>query len=132
MLLKLAILFVGIPLLELAILVELGTLVGFWPTIALVLATGALGSLLARSQGFRVWTEMQAELQAGRMPVGNLLDGVLILVGGLLLLTPGLLSDLSGLVLLLPPTRAGLKRVLRRRLERMSRSGQVNFFTMIR
>ncbi|HEX7120076.1 MAG TPA: FxsA family protein [Longimicrobiales bacterium] len=132
MLARLLLLFVAIPLLELAILVKLGTVVGFWPTIGLVLVTGALGSWLARSQGGRVLKEIRAELRAGRMPAAHLLDGLMILIGGVLLLTPGVLSDLCGLTLLFPPTRGWFKRILRRRLERMIASGRVNFMMVVR
>ncbi|HEX6939081.1 MAG TPA: FxsA family protein [Longimicrobiales bacterium] len=126
MLAKLFFLFIAIPMLELAILVKLGTIVGFWPTIGVVLLTGALGSWLARRQGGQVLREIQAELRAGRMPAAHLLDGVMILIGGVLLLTPGLLSDVCGLALLFPPTRAWCKRIVRRRLERMIASGRVH------
>ncbi|HEX7050429.1 MAG TPA: FxsA family protein [Longimicrobiales bacterium] len=132
MLSKLLFIFVAVPFLELAILVKLGTVVGVWPTLALVLGTGALGAVLARSQGTRVLREIQAELAAGRMPAGRLLDGAMILAGGILLLTPGLLSDLSGLALLVPLTRTWFKRKLRNRFERMLRAGQVSVVTVVR
>lgn len=127
---KLLLLFVAVPLVELAILVKLGTLVGFWPTIALVLVTGTVGAWLARSQGIRVLRAIQAETAAGRMPAAHLLDGLLVLIGGIVLLTPGLLTDVAGLLLLFPPTRARFKGMLRKRMERMVRSGQASF-TMI-
>ncbi len=132
MLARLFFLFVAIPLLELAILVKLGTIVGVWPTIGLVFLTGAFGAWLARSQGARVLREIQAELSVGRMPAAHLLDGLMILVGGVVLLTPGLLSDVFGLTLLFPPTRAWLKRVVRRRLERMIESGRVSLTVVAR
>lgn len=129
---KLLILFLGVPLLELAILVKLGTMVGFWPTIALVLVTGTAGAVLARSQGARVLRAIQAEMAAGRIPAAHLVDGLLVLVGGIVLLTPGLLTDIAGLLLLFPPTRARLKALLRRRMERMVRSGQASFTMIVR
>lgn len=129
---KLLILFVGVPLLELAILVKLGTMVGFWPTIALVLVTGTVGAVLARSQGARVLRAIQAEMAAGRMPAAHLVDGLLVLVGGIVLLTPGLLTDIAGLLLLFPPTRARLRAALRRRMERMVQSGQASFTMIVR
>jgi len=127
---RIVLLFVVAPLVELALLVWLGTRIGFWPTVGLVLATGGLGGLLARSQGARVLRAIQADLAMGRMPAAHLIDGLMILVGGLLLLMPGLLGDLLGFVLLFPPTRTAGKRWLRRRLERMIASGQASF-TMI-
>ena len=128
---KLLLLFIAVPLLELAILVKLGSVFGFWPTITLVFVTGTLGALLARSQGTQVLRAIQTELSVGRMPTARLLDGLLVLIGGIVLLTPGLLTDITGLLLLLPPSRAWFKRILQRKLEGMIRSGQVNF-TMFR
>ncbi len=132
MLFRLFLLFVGLPLVELGLLVELGRWIGLLPTLALVLTTGALGAGLARRQGFRVWLDIQHELRDGRMPVGGMLDGFMILIGGVLLLTPGLITDLLGLSLLLPATRRFYKDRLRRRLERMMQTGQVTMFTLIR
>lgn len=113
----LALLFIVLPLGELALLLRVGGLIGFWPTLGLVLLTGLAGAGLARRQGFRVMAVLQAELAAGRMPGRALLDGACILVGGALLLVPGFLTDTVGFVLLLPPTRALLLRILRRRIE---------------
>jgi UPF0716 protein FxsA len=132
MLFRLFLLFVGLPLVELGLLVEIGRWLGLLPTLALVLTTGAVGAALARRQGVRVWLDIQRELREGRMPVGGMLDGFMILIGGVLLLTPGLLTDLMGLSLLLPATRRFYKDRLRRRLERMMQSGQVTMFTLIR
>ncbi len=129
---RLFLFFVAVPLIELAILVQLGTVIGVWPTIGLVLVTGGLGAWLARTQGAHILGEIQADLSAGRMPAGHMLDGLMILIGGVALLAPGLLGDVFGVVLLLPPTRAWFKRVLRRRMERMIQTGQVNFTMMIR
>lgn len=112
MLFRLLVLFTVVPLVELAILVQLGRLMGLGPTVALVLVTGAAGAWLARWQGIAVLRRVQADLAEGRMPAGALLDGALILAAGALLLTPGLLTDLVGLSLLVPP----LRRLLRRRL----------------
>jgi len=132
MIARLLLLFVLIPLLELAILIRVGTLLGFWPTIGLVVVTGAVGALLAKSQGTRVLAAIREDLAAGRVPAARLLDGLLILVGGAVLLTPGLLTDVAGLALLLPFTRSWLKMALRRRFERMIRSGEVGMITLIR
>lgn len=129
---RLIALFVITPLIELALLIWVGTWIGFWPTMAIVLATGALGAMLARGQGARVLQEIRADLATGRMPASHLLDGVLILVGGILLITPGVLSDVAGIALLVPATRTRLKRALKRRLEWMIQSGQVNFITVLR
>jgi UPF0716 protein FxsA len=112
MFLRLLLLFTVVPLLELFLLVKLGTVVGVGPTIALVIFTGVLGAWLARQQGIGVLRRLRAELEAGRLPAGALIDGLLILVAGAVLLTPGLLTDALGFVLLIPPSRAVVRRIL--------------------
>lgn len=102
---RLVLLFIGLPLIELAILVKLGEVLGFWPTIGLVVITGFWGAYLARLQGFWVLRKIQNEMAAGRIPTGDLVDGLLILIGGIVLLTPGLLTDLAGFALLVPYVR---------------------------
>jgi UPF0716 protein FxsA len=129
--LRLALLFIGLPLVELAILVRLGMWIGFWPTMGIVVATGILGGLLAHAQGLIVWVRIQRELAEGRMPASPLVDGFLILIGGILLLTPGLLTDLLGFLLLIPWTRSWFKRYLRRRLERMMRTRHADLRILI-
>lgn len=116
---RLALLFITIPIAELAMLVWLGSLIGFWPTMGLVIVTGVAGAMLARAAGVRVIHEIRAEVAAGRMPVNHMLDGMLILVGGVVLLTPGILSDLFGLALLLPATRSLIRRVVQRKLQKL-------------
>jgi UPF0716 protein FxsA len=122
---RLVLLFVGIPLIELALLVWLGTLIGFWPTIALVLVTGLAGALLAKLAGVQVVMQIRREVMAGRMPLSHMLDGVLVLIGGVVLLTPGLLTDIFGFALLIPQTRRMVREALRRRVERMVESRRV-------
>ena len=128
---RLFLLFVVVPFIELAILVRIGSAVGFWPTMALVVATGAVGAVLARGQGIRVLNAIRNDLASGQVPAAHLLDGLFVLVGGILLLTPGLLTDLAGLSLLLPFTRNRLKRILRARMEGMIHSGRVSVVTLI-
>ena len=128
---RLFLLFVVVPFIELAILVRIGSAVGFWPTMALVVANGAVGAVLARGQGIRVLNAIRNDLASGQVPAAHLLDGLFVLVGGILLLTPGLLTDLAGLSLLLPFTRNRLKRILRARMEGMIHSGRVSVVTLI-
>lgn len=118
MLLRLVLLFTLVPLLELVVLVLLGRHVGWLPTLVTVFLAGVLGAWLARWQGLRVLRAIQRELAEGRMPARELLDGLLVLVAAVLLLTPGLLTDLCGLLLLLPPVRALARRLLSARLGR--------------
>lgn len=128
----LALLFVGIPLAELALLVQVGRWVGLGPTLALVLLTGIAGAWLARAEGLRVLLGARSELAAGRMPSQALMDGVAILVGGAVLLTPGLLTDLFGFALLLPPTRRAIQRAIRTRLQRRLEDGTFQMITIER
>jgi len=125
---RLLLLFILIPLVELALLIEIGQHVGVWPTIALVVGTGFIGASLARWQGFRVLMRIQEELRNGRIPAGELIDGLLILAGGLLLLTPGLLTDLVGFSALVPGTRKIIKTWLRRRFEGMVARGETEIY----
>src|SRR5215208_5272183 len=113
--LLLVVIFIVVPIAELAVLIQIGELIGVWWTIALLVADAILGSLLARSQGRRVWQRFNEALRAGRAPAREVMDGALVLFGGALLLTPGFLSDILGIVLLLPPTRALVRAVLVRR-----------------
>lgn len=127
---KLLLIFIGIPLLELMLLIELGREIGFWPTIFLVIATGIFGAALARSQGMWIWMEIQHELQMGNMPADKLVDGLLILIGGIVLLTPGLLTDIFGFILLIPVTRNMFKNAISKKFREMADSGRTSF-TMI-
>jgi UPF0716 protein FxsA len=116
MFLPLVLLFIAVPIAELAVIIQVGQEIGVWWTIALLVADSVLGSLLMRSQGRAAWRRLNAALQAGRMPAREVLDGALIIFGGALLLTPGFLTDVLGLLLLLPPTRAAIRAVAARRL----------------
>ncbi len=102
---RLLLLFTVVPALELFLLIQLGRYVGFWPTAALVLGTGVVGAWLTRREGLKVLRAVNTEMAEGRMPTDYLLDGLLILLAGAVLLTPGLLTDAVGFVLLAPPAR---------------------------
>jgi UPF0716 protein FxsA len=114
----LLILFIGIPLLELAILIKVGALIGTLNTILLILISGILGATLAKQQGLGVITRLREELARGHVPSDELLNGICILVGGFLLLTPGLLTDALGFALLIPPVREIIKKYLRHKFTR--------------
>ncbi len=122
---RLALLFVGIPLLELFILIQVGQWVGLWPTIGLVVLTGFAGAALARLEGLRTVWSIRGELAKGRLPGNALFDGLAILVGGALLLTPGILTDVLGFSFLLSPTRSLLLKRIRRSLEERLKSGAI-------
>jgi UPF0716 protein FxsA len=110
----LVILFIVVPIAELYVIVQVGQLIGLWPTLALLLADAILGSLLLKQQGRSAWRRFNEALAQRRFPGKEVADGVLIVIGGTLLLTPGFLTDIVGLFLLIPPTRAVARRVLRR------------------
>lgn len=124
---RLIFLFVAVPLVELAILLQVGQWIGIGPTFALVVVTGVAGAALARRQGLRAFMAVQRELAEGRLPGRSLLDGLSILVGGAFLLTPGILTDFVGFSLLIPASRRWLQRLARRRLERRMSEGTVEF-----
>src|SRR3954471_7267752 len=108
----LVLLFIVVPLVELYVIIQVGQAIGVWWTIGLLLADSILGSILMRSQGRAAWRRFQLALAEGRAPAREVLDGVLVIFGGAFLLTPGFVTDIAGAVLLLPPTRAVLRRVL--------------------
>jgi UPF0716 protein FxsA len=116
MLLPLVLLFIAVPIAELAVIIQVGQAIGVWWTIALLIADSVLGSMLMRAQGRAVWRRFTEALQEGRAPTREVLDGALVIFGGVLLLTPGFLTDILGLTLLIPPTRALVRAVLARRL----------------
>jgi UPF0716 protein FxsA len=125
----LLLLFIVVPIAELAVIIQVGGWIGLWPTLAILVADSVLGSLLMRSQGRAAWRRFGEATRAGRPPAREVLDGVLVILGGALLLTPGFLTDILGLALLAPPTRAVLRGLLVRRLARrmviaMTRPGQ--------
>jgi len=116
MLLPLVLLFIVVPIAELAVIIQVGDLIGVWWTIAILIADSILGTVLMRSQGRAAWRRFNVTLQSGRPPAREVLDGALVIFGGALLLTPGFVTDILGIVLLLPPTRAVVRAVLVRRL----------------
>jgi UPF0716 protein FxsA len=109
----LVVLFIVVPIVELYVIIEIGGLIGVLPTIALLLADALLGSLLLRHQGRGAWRRFNQAIAEGRFPGREVADGVMIAIGGTLLLTPGFVTDIFGLLLLVPPTRAIARRLLR-------------------
>ena len=115
---RLFLVFTVTPVVELALLIRVGQSLGVLPTIAIVVATGAAGALLARSQGLLALRRLLNAVPGGAFPGDEIFDGVLILMGGLLLLTPGFLTDFIGFAALLPGTRGVLKKIVRRQVRR--------------
>jgi UPF0716 protein FxsA len=118
-------LFILVPLLELYILIKIGGYLGAFQTVTLVVLTALLGVVLVRFEGLKTLQQIRQSLSQGIVPAEEMVDGVLIFVGGILLITPGVLTDLFALVLLVPYTRTIFKRWLRRRFDRMVAAGNV-------
>jgi len=112
--LLLILLFIVVPIAELYVIIQVGQLIGVVPTLILLLADALLGSWLLKHQGRSAWRRFNEALASRRFPGREVVDGALIIVGGTLLLTPGFLTDIVGVFLLLPPTRAIARRVLKR------------------
>lgn len=116
MLAPLTVLFVVVPFVELFVILRVGGAIGVGPTVGTLIAVSVLGAWLVKREGFAVLRRATGQIQAGRVPGRELVDGVLILFGGALLLTPGFLTDLFGLALLFPPVRAVVRPALLRQL----------------
>ena len=118
-LLALLVIFIVVPLAELYVILKVADDVLGWPlTLALLAADSLLGSWLLRSQGRAVWRRFNEVVRAGRVPHNEVIDGVLVIFGGAFLITPGFITDVIGLILLVPPTRRVVRRIARRAIER--------------
>lgn len=109
--------FIVVPIVELAVILQISQVIGLLPTLALVVVVSVTGAWLVKREGVGVLRRMQEQLQQGQLPAKEIVNGVLILFAGALMLTPGFVTDLLGLVLLVPPTRALVRAVLMRRFE---------------
>ncbi|MBM7622665.1 FxsA family protein [Sporohalobacter salinus] len=127
MLIRLLLLFTIVPIIELALLIKLGNYVGLLPTLGLIAITGIIGASLARSQGFLVINQIRNKLSTGSLPADSLIEGLLILIGGGLLLTPGLLTDVTGFSLIIPITRKAIRRVAKVKLKNQITKGNIQF-----
>jgi UPF0716 protein FxsA len=116
MVLALILLFILVPIAELYVILQVGDAIGVVPTIGLLALDSLLGSALLRSQGRAVWRQFNEAIASGRMPHRELFDGVAVIFGAAFLITPGFLTDIVGLALLIPPTRSLLRRFAARRL----------------
>ncbi|MFP2931054.1 FxsA family protein [Pyxidicoccus sp. 3LG] len=122
--------FTVVPFIELYLLLAIGREVGFVPTLAMVLVTGLIGASLARREGGRVMKSWRESMARGQVPEEGIVSGALVLVGGALLVAPGVFTDVVGLLLLIPPTRRFVAARLRRSLERRVREGSVRVTTV--
>jgi UPF0716 protein FxsA len=117
----LAVLFVVVPVAELAVILAAGRTFGALPTLIALLVCSVAGAWLAKREGLAAWNRFQRAMQAGRIPTVEVADGAMVLLAGALLLTPGFLTDVVGVLLLLPPSRAAIRRLVPRLIERRLR-----------
>ncbi|MGM0420419.1 MAG: FxsA family protein [Bacillota bacterium] len=132
MFIRLLLLFTLVPMIELALLIQVGGVIGIIPTLILVAATGVIGVSLAKMQGFLVVNKLRSNLNQGKLPADEIIQGVMILVGGAMLLTPGLLTDVAGFLFILPGSRPFianlLKKYLQKYIEKSEGSSSFNFY----
>lgn len=116
MLARLILIFTLIPIFELFMILWVNTQIGAWPTFGIVLATGLTGAIVGKIQGLKAWRKIKEELARGELPQDSILDGLAVLLASALLLAPGVLTDLTGLILLFPFTRAPIRRFAKKKL----------------
>lgn len=109
---RLFFLFTAVSLLEIFVLVKVGSFLGAWPTVALVVVTALIGSALVRSQGLQLVQQLQQRMAKGEMPGQQLVEGIMLIITGVLLVTPGFVTDLSGLLLLQPSIRGAIAKTI--------------------
>jgi UPF0716 protein FxsA len=123
----LIVLFVAVPIVELAVIIQVGQAIGVLETIALMLLVSVVGAWLVKREGIGVWRRAQRQIDAGQVPGRELVDAALIMLAGALLLTPGFLSDCLGILLLLPPVRAGLRHFIIARMRKRVIAQRIDF-----
>ncbi|PMO70290.1 FxsA family protein [Vibrio splendidus] len=119
----LLLLFIFVPIIEIGLFIQVGGFLGLWPTIALVLITAFVGASLVRSQGIQTLMSVQGRLQQGEMPAQQILEGVMLAVAGVLLLTPGFMTDVLGMLVLLPAPRAMIAKKMMEKMVVSNMSG---------
>ena len=128
MLFRLILLFTLLPLIDLAILLKIGSYIGFKYTLAIVIATGFIGAYLARMEGRYIITRIRSDISQGRMPADELMGGLCVIIGGAFLLAPGLITDTLGFFLVLPITRNLFIDTIKNKFKRMFIEGDVRFY----
>lgn len=121
---KLFLIFAVIPVIELALLIKVGSIIGTMNTISIVILTAVIGAYMVRLEGLGVMSRIQANMQEGIFPAEELIDGMMILLAGALLLTPGFFTDVIGFFMVIPVSRNFLKRIARRYIEKKMSSGE--------
>jgi UPF0716 protein FxsA len=127
-LILLVVLFIGMPLLEIAVFIQVGGAIGVWPTIALTVATALAGSLLLRAQGLATLMRARSQMDRGELPAREMFDGVCLVVAGALLLVPGFVTDAIGLLLFVPPLRNLLRLLIARHIAAKVARGEARVF----
>ncbi len=128
MFLRLFLLFTLVPAIELYLIIKVGSVIGAFNTILLIIFTGVVGAYYARQQGFRVVSNIQWKMQQGTVPGDDLVNGAMLLVGGAFLITPGFITDFAGFSLIFPPSREAIKVGVKRYLEKKVRQGEVKVY----
>jgi UPF0716 protein FxsA len=127
MFIRLFILFALIPIIELYLLIKVGGMIGALNTVVIILFTATAGAYLAKSQGFAVLKKINDAVSEGRPPAAELMDGLFVLIGGFMLLTPGFLTDFLGLSMLIPPVRTIYKKIAAKIFKHKINTGEWNF-----
>jgi UPF0716 protein FxsA len=125
--LRLILLFTIIPMIELYLLIQIGKHLGALTTVMMVFITGVVGGLLAKSQGLSIYRHIRRDLQEGIVPTESLLDGLFILIAGALLITPGLLTDIVGFLIIIPISRQWLKKRLAKKFRQKFKIKKIHF-----
>ena len=128
MFLRLILLFTLLPIIELALLLRINQSIGILYTMLLVIITGIAGAWLAKSEGRSIITRIRVEMNQGRMPGDELVNGLCVLIGGAFLLTPGIITDISGFLLIFPVTRSFIKSQIKTKMSQMIKDGSVNVY----
>jgi UPF0716 protein FxsA len=123
---RLVLIFIVVPLIEILLLIEIGSRIGALNTIVVIILTGIFGASMMRHQGFTIVRNIQMDLSQGRMPTEELINGVLVLVGGIVLLTPGFFTDAVGFFLLIPTTRRFIREKIELFIRRKIESGDIH------
>ncbi len=125
---RLILIFIVVPLIEILLLIEIGSRIGAFNTILVIVLTAIVGASMMRQQGFTIMRNIQRDLSQGRMPTGELINGALVLVGGIVLLTPGFFTDAVGFILLIPATRGFIRKKIQLLIRRKIESGDIHIF----
>lgn len=131
MLARLFLVFLLVPFIEVTLLIELASRIGVWETLLIQVGTAFLGASLAKYEGLRVWNNIQQRLAEGEMPTERMIDGLMVFAGGLVLLTPGLITDVLGFLLLIPVTRKLFKAWILPKFQHMSSQRQTGAVTVL-